>query len=104
MKTYVLASSTEWALSVFLKRRPKLPGRWFTVCTPEDLEDLVANLDIKVRYIFFPHWSSIVPAVITQAFECIAFHMTDLPYGRGGSPLQNLIANGATKTKITAFK
>ncbi len=24
-------------------------------------------------------------------FECVCFHMTDVPYGRGGSPLQNLI-------------
>ena len=30
--------------------------------------------------------------------------MTDLPYGRGGSPLQNLILKGKKTTKITAFK
>jgi methionyl-tRNA formyltransferase len=30
--------------------------------------------------------------------------MTDLPYGRGGSPLQNLILNKKKKTKISAFK
>jgi methionyl-tRNA formyltransferase len=30
--------------------------------------------------------------------------MTDLPYGRGGSPLQNLITNKIYNTKITAIK
>ena len=30
--------------------------------------------------------------------------MTDLPYGRGGSPLQNLILRGKKFTKISAFK
>ena len=30
--------------------------------------------------------------------------MTDLPYGRGGSPLQNLIINGHKQTKISAIK
>jgi methionyl-tRNA formyltransferase len=30
--------------------------------------------------------------------------MTDVPYGRGGSPLQNLILKGHTKTKITALR
>ena len=30
--------------------------------------------------------------------------MTDLPYGRGGSPLQNLIVNGIYNTKISALK
>ena len=30
--------------------------------------------------------------------------MTDLPFGRGGSPLQNLIKNGYNQTKISAFR
>ena len=30
--------------------------------------------------------------------------MTDLPYGRGGSPLQNLIFRGHLETKITALR
>ena len=30
--------------------------------------------------------------------------MTDLPYGRGGSPLQNLILEKKTSTKISAIK
>ena len=30
--------------------------------------------------------------------------MTDLPFGRGGSPLQNLIIRGIYDTKISAIK
>ena len=30
--------------------------------------------------------------------------MTDLPFGRGGSPLQNLIINGYKKTKYLQFE
>jgi methionyl-tRNA formyltransferase len=30
--------------------------------------------------------------------------MTDLPFGRGGSPLQNLISRGIHETKISAIK
>ena len=30
--------------------------------------------------------------------------MTDLPYGRGGSPLQNLIIRGFESTKISAIE
>ena len=30
--------------------------------------------------------------------------MTDVPYGRGGSPLQNLILAGHTETKLTALR
>lgn len=30
--------------------------------------------------------------------------MTDVPFGRGGSPLQNLIALGHSETKVTALR
>ena len=59
---------------------------------------------LRPRFIFFPHWSWIIPKKIYQDFECVVFHMTDLPFGRGGSPLQNLIKRGMDKTKISAIK
>lgn len=57
-----------------------------------------------IDYIFFPHWSYIIPREIYENNECIVFHMTDLPFGRGGSPLQNLIVRGIKETKISALK
>lgn len=54
-------------------------------------------------YIFFPHWSWIIPKEIYNNYRCIVFHMTDLPFGRGGSPLQNLIHKGLEITKISAI-
>ncbi len=65
-------------------------------------KDYLSNL--KPEYIFFPHWSYIIPKEIYENFECVIFHMTDLPFGRGGSPLQNLISRGIYKTKISAIK
>ena len=59
---------------------------------------------IKPRFVFFPHWSWMIPGEIYKNFDCIVFHMTDLPLGRGGSPLQNLIARGIYKTRISAIK
>jgi methionyl-tRNA formyltransferase len=59
--------------------------------------------EINPEYIFFPHWSYIIPKEIFSNYQCIVFHMTDLPYGRGGSPLQNLILAGKKKTKISAI-
>lgn len=56
------------------------------------------------RYIFFLHWNWKVPQNIIDTYECVCFHMTDLPYGRGGSPLQNLILAGKTETAVTAFR
>jgi methionyl-tRNA formyltransferase len=57
-----------------------------------------------VTTIFFPHWSWHIPRAIHEHFECVIFHMTDVPFGRGGSPVQNLIARGYTATKISAIR
>ena len=78
-------------------------ARFHYISNPTDLT--VENLiKLNPRYIFFPHWSHIIHAEIFQKYECIIFHMTDLPYGRGGSPLQNLIARGIYETKISALQ
>lgn len=55
-------------------------------------------------YLFLPHWSYFIPDEITSRWKCVVFHMTDLPYGRGGSPLQNLIVRGHKETKISAIQ
>ncbi|QHT68827.1 methionyl-tRNA formyltransferase [Rhodocytophaga rosea] len=59
---------------------------------------------INPDFIFFIHWSYIIPEVIYKNYTCVVFHMTDLPFGRGGSPLQNLIVRGFTETVITAIR
>ncbi len=60
--------------------------------------------EINPKYVFFPHWSYIIEKEVYENFNCVIFHMTDLPFGRGGSPLQNLIERGIYKTKISAIK
>lgn len=59
---------------------------------------------LNPKYVFFPHWSYIIPSDVYENFECIVFHMTDLPFGRGGSPLQNLIERGIYETKISSLR
>lgn len=59
---------------------------------------------IKPKYIFFPHWSFIIKKNILNKYTCICFHSTDLPFGRGGSPIQNLIKRDFKNTKICALK
>lgn len=64
-------------------------------------EEWLAKIDPD--YIFFPHWSYIIESSIFDRYKCVVFHMTDLPFGRGGSPLQNLIVRGFSSTKISAI-
>ncbi|MCR8913700.1 methionyl-tRNA formyltransferase [Marinobacter panjinensis] len=104
MKKYIMATSKPWhkpmADSFFGG-----PTGFLWANTPEQLTDIVqSNNGDNIRYIFFLHWNWLVPEELWKTYECVCFHMTDVPYGRGGSPLQNLIVRGHKDTKLTALK
>jgi len=94
--SYIVAAKGEWNAKYYEQYSKKQKGIWHFVKTPDELNNLLEI--ITPRYIFFPHWSWIVSDEIIEEYECICFHMTDLPFGRGGSPLQNLIIQGYETT------
>jgi methionyl-tRNA formyltransferase len=79
-----------------------MTGVWILISENTDIRKVI-TLN-KPRYVFFPFWSKIVNENILSITECVCFHMTDLPYGRGGTPLQNLIIRGFSETKLTAIR
>lgn len=76
------------------------------ICVIDQPDQLTAQFLEKegVQTIFFAHWSYKIPSSIHDNYECIIFHMTDVPYGRGGSPLQNLIVRGHENTVMSAIQ
>ena len=103
ISTYIIASSKSWNKDLAFDLQKKTGQIFHHISDPKDLS--LDYLEIlNPRYIFFPHWSHPIPATIFEKFECVIFHMTDLPFGRGGSPLQNLIARDIHETQISALK
>lgn len=104
-KRIVIATVKKWNIENAFKLKNMLSGdcEIYIFKSKEELE--FKNLhSIKPTYIFFPHWSWQIPESIFAKYKCVGFHITDLPFGRGGSPLQNLIERKIYKTKITAFR
>lgn len=99
---YVVASCKPWHKPFFDEVSAAHPANWIYVSDRKELEQTLSVC--TPRYIFFLHWNWIVPAEIWRAHECVCFHMTDVPYGRGGSPLQNLILAGHAQTMLTALR
>ncbi len=102
-RAYLVLGSKPWNRQVFDETIRRLPGRWSYWDQPDALTDR-AVAEVAPRYLFFLHWSWPVAESIVDAHECVAFHMTDVPYGRGGSPLQNLIVRGHRETTLTALR
>jgi methionyl-tRNA formyltransferase len=68
----------------------------------EDLQ-LEKLIEFKPEYVFFPHWNWVIDKSIYNTFKCIVFHTAPLPYGRGGSPIQNLILEGFKTSPVNAI-
>ena len=102
MKNYIVASSKNWFFE-YPKSKEYENLSIINITSKKEL-----NIDylskINPRYIFFPHWSWKVDSTILNNFECIAFHTAPLPYGRGGSPIQNLIINGYEESPLCALQ
>ena len=103
MHKYIIATIKDWNIDQYNKSTYKKSKNWFLVTDTKKLTFGYVK-SIKPKYIFFPHWSKKVDTKIVNNYECVCFHETDLPYGRGGSPIQNLILRNQKKTIITALK
>ncbi len=102
MSTNIIACSTTWFLE--LEKSAEFKKHDFVYLVSKEQLAIDHIEQIQPRYIFFPHWSWIVPKEIVERYECVCFHSTPLPYGRGGSPVQNMIERGHKYTKVTAFR
>ncbi len=105
MKNIVIATIKSWNIRNAYKLQDLLRKEYQVILITEKEELNYEKLKkLNPEYIFFPHWSWIIPKEIYENFECVVFHMTDLPFGRGGSPLQNLIQRKVYHTKISAIQ
>lgn len=103
MGKYVIATTKSWNIENANKLKRRYPNDTFLIISnKEELSKKVIER-FNPEYIFFPHWSWIIKPELFYNYKCIVFHMTDLPYGRGGSPLQNLIVRGIYETKVSAI-
>ena len=104
MNTYVLVSEKIWHKKLFenLISYDK-SYNWELINSKSDFTiDTIKKINPKI--IFVSHWSYMIKPEIFDSYETIVFHMTDLPFGRGGSPLQNLIKLNIEDTMISAIR
>jgi len=108
---FIFASKkTVYANQLFekLKNRPNEKWLFVTEKSYFDRLNILINDSIEIKdnitKIFFFHWNYIVPKSIYNYFECINMHTSNLPDGKGGSPLQNQILDNIVISKVNALK
>ena len=99
----LLLSSRPWNIGLAQRLQDQLARPVHTIASPAALSPEAVEA-IDPEWIFVPHWSHLIPESIWGHWPTVIFHMTDLPYGRGGSPLQNLIQRGHKNTMLTALR
>ncbi len=104
MKTYIILSQKTWNNNLVERLQQRFQEHKFIHISKREDFTQEHLKEINPDKVFIPHWSYIIPENIWAKYECIVFHMTDLPYGRGGSPLQNLIVRGHKETVVSALR
>ena len=97
MSRYIVAAVTD-----YFKERIKDKNFYF-INKKKNL-NLKNIKKINPKIIFFPHWNWKIKNSILKRYLCIGFHSTPLPYGRGGSPVQNMIVRGRKISTVCAIK
>ena len=98
---YLFCAYRPWAIELYKKLSKKYND--FVLISNKDKLTINFVQKLNPKAIFLPDWSWYVPKSIIDNYKCICFHEANLPKFKGGSPIQNQIIRGITKTKSTAF-
>ena len=92
----------DWALNVInkIKSHPRIT-EFKIISSKNKYDNEFSELVLQTDMIIFLGWSWIIPKEITKNHLCLGVHPSDLPCYRGGSPIQNQIIDGVTKTKVS---
>ena len=100
---YIFVARRSWYKCAFTERVEKLPGKWRIISKKDDLNAELLE-ELRPKFVFVSDWQWKIPQNLLDLATFVCFHSTDVPFGRGGSPIQNLIARGCRETMLTALK
>lgn len=103
MNNVILCGYREWAFQIFKKiyDNPNI-NVIATFKSNQEFKERILTIETKrIDFIIFIGWSWKIEMGVTQKFLCLGIHPSDLPYFRGGSPLQHQIMQGVKKSKVT---
>ena len=96
---FLVSKNNEWSVNLYNNLKNDYDCRFYNDDT------YISELNsLNPDWVFFFHWSKIVPSEIYENYQCVVIHTGNLPKNRGGSPLQNQIIEGITNTNVNAIQ
>jgi methionyl-tRNA formyltransferase len=92
----------DWALRIYDQIAARTDHQ-FLIFRSRAQYDEKALMDFKPGLALFYGWSWCVSKAVTGEVSCLMLHPSPLPRYRGGSPIQNQIIRGETKSMVTVF-
>lgn len=101
MKCCLLSSDVESARRLFSCVSQIASTEWHWV---KDKSEAISTDFKSFEHIFVFRWPYIINEEDLKTSNFIGFHTSNLPEGKGGSPLQNQIMEGIYESKVNAIK
>ena len=92
-----------WAIDIYRNIKGEFPEHEFLLQLSESDFCEFSIAVFKPDLVLFYGWSKIIPNNLVTKYNCLMLHPSPLPKYRGGSPLQNQIIRGETKSAVTIF-
>lgn len=103
MINVVLCGYRQWAIDTFkeIQNHPRINVKHIVLSKEHFIETFRSICPNDVDIVILLGWSWYVNTDILTNFKCVGIHPSDLPSFRGGSPIQNQIIRGISKTKAS---
>jgi methionyl-tRNA formyltransferase len=103
MTNVIFCGYRDWAIEIvdFISNHHRV-NTCMVINSNTEFNEKIGNIEPQsVDIIIFIGWSWLITDDVTSKFLCLGIHPSDLPWYRGGSPLQHQIINGIKKTQIS---
>lgn len=98
MKVLLISKNNAWSEFLYKSLNQEINIIWSDCIVKDDIDRY--NPD----WIFFFHWSELVHKDIHEKYKCVVVHTSNLPDGRGGSPLQNQILDNIISSRVNLIE
>ena len=96
-------SNRKWAIKIYEELKASTKHKYLIIKSNSQYNKKKI-ISFNPDFILFYGWGKKVDNNLVENYKCLMLHPSPLPKYRGGSPIQNQIIRGETKSAVTIFR